>query len=1084
MRLTLNDSMGGGPVEKDFPETTIEQIMIIVAAGNGSLPKWLVVVDSNLEDRGHLIYRDLALELKKVSAVSAFVTDLTAKKFRVYNLEMPDIVYAWFYINSKTPNPASMGALAMIKALAELRPTFITNEVERLKQDIIDNKKSAEEISKTLATAEKVSLTEFKTTGENLVLNVKDERTILEVLDGMKVSEMVPFASAKVYMNNGFLELMRSRELGTNVQIYHKLYLPSNYFSDAWLIMDDIEPNVLRFYVDNTTGNKKEFAVGLWNFNTKKIEISFTLEPNISSRDIFLRIIREAFNINGLTIEKSTSKGFIIIPKTRINIPVFLDLVCTNMTMRQFFHMDENAKTSLDKVYFNVYYHASEREDDYIDFTMAHMVANEGQYGMSSGDPYVFLSVKDARDENVVKAFSRNMSLLMTLYKNNYDAIEKIYQEYIGEQVKEHQFKVVGRKKKNDKNNLDHLKQALPHVFSKAAGVDGGILATTGEMNYGRLCQAGRGQPRVVTLPITDDESAEIKQDYPKWNGTTLEFPKNSGIGFYCTGDNKFPGLVKIPREIDFIGNDKRVIERVQYLPCCFGSNAAALKEVNEYLGLGGKVGPVSTGAVKSKRNFLNADQIGEAPEQVVKLMESCFYKNVKRLGVSFDNPDMLLLAINKALRLNKTDRQLRDELLKPGLLEAGIQDYYKTGVRGARRLVLDDAAYLPVRMFYHVCEVAFKCNLVILEQSELDSEEYVFMRPENTLFYTPPPGRVDWPTIVFWLRTSIANREVVELIVQEEGKTRITSYKAAESLLELRALATTYACVNEPPQYETPPGQLVGQVVDSLGKRRGLVCQLDDIKYTVYTGITYPLPVPIVEAVTCKVSDLQRAGLWDTVTKLLEHKKNVVGVLTPYGEVPASLDISTNMGKVPVSPYFITKPTEIIDTVNKTLVNYKIASYLMQNVLHLYSELNMDFDALGEALVVDDSFEYTLDMFGKSVADTRDSGANSPYIGSSLICSSEALKGRMMNWAEQLYHLAPELVRNFKTQNTYLDYYQYAHDFNRTPLYRVYDSEEAVRTHFRQHNYRVWLKTDVPSIAQKPYYVYNEVDKVLELVR
>jgi len=1086
MRLRLNNSLGS-LVEDDFPETTIEQILILISARTECLPKWIQVIESKLEDKGHIIYRDLAAELKALS-IGDFIKSLCEeKKFKPFGLESPEIVKAWFYVNDKRPSAVTMSSLKTCRdsQVRDLKENAILSSISDFKQQVQDNKASAKELTSELEKVEKVSLTAFETTGDNLVLKVTDTRNILEVLDSMKVTEQIPFATAKVYTTNGFLELMRTQDGQRNEQNYYKMYLPSHYFSDTWLDTTNIAPNTLRFYIDNTSGHKKEYAVGMWDFNTGHIQISFTLVGVLRTRAILMRVLKETFGISQLEVEKSTTKGFIVIPRVHINIPIFLDFLCTNVTMRQFFHMDENAKTSLDKVYFNIYYHSSQREEDTIDFTMTHMIANQGQFGMKSGEPYVYLSVKDARDENVVKDFIRNMSILMSLYNSKYESIAKIYREYIGEEIEEQKFKVVGRKKKYDTSNLNQLKAALPNVFDNPA-------VKSAELNYGRLCMKHR-QPLYVDLPITDEVSNEIQKSYPRWNKNTLEFPKNSGFGFYCpAADDKsqkhnIPGLReligdidKVQREFDFKDNSGQIIERVKYLPCCFTSQQEADKNIREYQGQAGKVGAISTGAIKSRRNFLNSNQVGEAPDQIVKMMEACNYRNVKRLGISVSHPDMILLAIDKGLGLNKTENELRAEILKPHLLEAGIQELFKIGISGAKRLIKDDAAFLSVRQFYRVCELAFKCNLVILEESELDSDDFVFMRPEQRITYLAPPGRLDWPTLVLWLRTR-DDAEVIELIIQQEDKKSITKFDNADSLLNLRALGTSHTFVNASPEYENGPHDPIGQVIDSLGKRRGLVYSKDKVTYIVYTGVSYPLPLPIYSPTSCKVSDLIRAGLQDHFQKTLTDHKQPVGILTPFGEIPVTFDVTITLSTQPVSNYFLrVSPKTSPETISKTLTNYKIASYLMQNVLKLYSELNMNFKDLAESLTVDTSFEYTLDLFGKSVTDAKETDL---YQSNTIICNSEALKGRMMNWAEQLYRLAPELVTNFKLQDTYLDLYQSARDFNQADTTKVYDSSEEVKARFRQHNYRVWLKGEVPVTVQTPYYIYDMTTQQLELV-
>lgn len=1085
MRLRLNNNLGS-IVEVDFPETTMEQVRILLAARTDSLPKWTLITDYKLEDKGYVIYRDLVAELKGL-AIGNFVKLLCdEKKFKPFGLESPEVVKAWFYINSKTPTPVTMSQLKACfdSQVKDLKESVITAALSDFKQQVQDNKASAKELKTELDKVEKVSLTAFETTGENLVLKVTDTRNILEVLDNMKVSEQIPFATAKVFVTNGFLELMRMQNGARNEHNYYKMYLPSHYFSDTWLDTTNILPNTLRFYIDNTSGHKKEYAVGIWDFTTGTIHISFTLVGILKNRDILLRVLRETFGLSNLVVEKSTAKGFVIIPKIHVNIPIFLDFLCTNVTMRQFFHMDENAKTSLDKVYFNIYYHASEKEDDMIDFTMTHMIANEGQFGLKSGDPYVYLSVKDARDENVVKDFIRNMSILMSMYKNKYESIKKIYVEYIGEEIEEHKFKVVGRKKKNDTSNLNKLKAALPNVFDNP-------VVKSGELNYAVLCQ--KRQPHYIDLPISEETSNKLQATYPRWNKQVLEFPKNSGFGFYCPADtspkHNIPGLRelkgkkdKVLREIDFIDNSGRIIEKVKYLPCCFTSQKKADENIKEYLGQTDKVGTISTGAIKSKSNFLNTGQIGEAPDQIVKLLESCNYKNIKRLGISVSHPDMILLAIAKGLGINKTESELRDEILKPQMIEAGIQELSKIGVNGAKKMVKDEAAYLSARQFYHTCEIAFRCNLVILEESELNSNEFVFMRPDQGVTYIAPPSRVDWPTLVMWLRTR-DDAEVLELIIRQEDKKKYeTKFNNAEPLLQLRALGTTYTFVESTPTYEESPHKLVGQVIDSLGKRRGLIYNNDKITYTVYTGISYPLPLPIYPPTICNVSDLIRAGLQDHFQKTLTYHKEPVGILTSFGEIPATFDVKIALPTQSVSKYYLqTSQDKSPETIIKTLTNYKIASYLMQNVLNLYSDLGMNFKDLDDSLTVDTDFEYTLDLFGKSVSEARDTDL---WRNNTIICNSEALKGRMMNWAEQLYRLVPELVTNFKLQDTYLDLYQSARDFNNTDTHRVFDSSEEVKAHFRQHTYRVWLKGEVPVTIQKPYYVYDAKEQQLELVK
>ena len=214
MRLRLNNNLGS-IVEVDFPETTMEQVRILLAARTDSLPKWTLITDYKLEDKGYVIYRDLVAELKGL-AIGNFVKLLCdEKKFKPFGLESPEVVKAWFYINSKTPTPVTMSQLKACfdSQVKDLKESVITAALSDFKQQVQDNKASAKELKTELDKVEKVSLTAFETTGENLVLKVTDTRNILEVLDNMKVSEQIPFATAKVFVTNGFLELMRMQRL-------------------------------------------------------------------------------------------------------------------------------------------------------------------------------------------------------------------------------------------------------------------------------------------------------------------------------------------------------------------------------------------------------------------------------------------------------------------------------------------------------------------------------------------------------------------------------------------------------------------------------------------------------------------------------------------------------------------------------------------------------------------------------------------------------------------------------------------------------------------------------------------------------
>lgn len=1076
MRLVIN----GKPhqIPNNMTEEMLNPYIAAKIANPVSLPELIHIVDIDFRDGGKVIYQNLLHILSdiKIQDLKPIVLkDVGENSYKaIFRLEDNDIIKYWIYVHRLDNNKLLEPTVAFLAKLSEHVSGIDLNR-DRVKvwlneiHDMINkNTVAIKELDKNLGTLKKVPLTNFEVTEDNLVLGLPVFGTALEALDKMNMSAEVPFATAKIYSTPGFLDINRL-ESDIPIKMFYKVYTEdTKYFNVNWLNPDDeFSINSIKFYINNTTGYKAIYTPAYWDVINGKITVSVDTKSGMN-RNVVIDLLLRTLNLKtgDITVVKSTSGGSIVVPNTYISKPIFLDLIFTDPLSSRNFYVDEHEKTSLEKERFKVYYRASPNAD-VLNFNVSHKQANAGDYGMESGDYYVNLHIRNATDTAVVDRFRDNMSLLLAIYNTKYPAIMKEYNKYVGD-VEEIKFAVRGRKMTRDTSNLRALKSRFPDQFGGDTKGPYRKVIKSGS-GYARRCSEGR-QPRYVNVPDMDrlkEQETELGRNIvviPK------DLPDDTGYrGFYCPQDD-YPIA-------DAIKVDQHIFEKYKYMPCCFKKPKGTYAD---YIGEGATVKATSTTYITSTKKLLTTDRDGAVPNQIVELMRACgFGKDIHRHGVStMENPDNFLLAVSKALNIPDNVNMRKKILKSKNMLYAGRQECYNIPIKRLRKMLKDEDHPIITKYFHHIVELVFNCNIIMLKEDIYDPEQFHFARPNHTLAYIQPPVNKG-PTIILWQRDD----SIVEVITRGKGVKRELSFSkdllATKNLLKLYTMYNIHAFahnVSNKPIFQGLP--VVAQVVDNYGKRRGLVYENG---MTILSPPSYPVALPIVNTTVPNLSDILPA-INDDITGVFRDKS---GIATKYGNIPCVLNIK--LGEIPVCDiqeplYTQSADSVILNGATETSRNYRIASFLFQNLMYIYSDTGRDMRTLKKQIVIDKNIQYKLDWFGRCVTDAVKSPA---YQNGKLVCSSKILRDRMIGWLSQLEMVLPELVKNYNKQKCYLDYYQFVEDFRTGRRSRVFDNDTQLLSYYQDDvtSYPIYTEDGVPFNPIKPYFIWNREKKRLQEV-
>lgn len=1060
----MKEVLVNGVNMKFHDSITEEMIVNFLASNEETMPKFIFVQVMDYRNNGSIQYQTLKKEFKttkNASDLKKIIKEIADK----YQLTSLDIIKYWIYTTIGNNKPT----LIFMKALQDSfsNELNISPNVDSVKEwnhithlNIKANTDSVKELQKKLESIEEVTTTEYDVVGDDLILKVTTSKNVLEILDNMTLSERIPFASAKTYINSGLLGI-NSLESSQDriVKIFHKLDTRLDFY-DSWLDSNEkFVVNSIKFFMDNTSGYKKVYTTAVWDFNTGLLYAETDVKSGLT-RDKFIELLQNTFHVKNITVASSSTHGYIIVPNVHLNIPIFLDVIFNDTSFSNFFYMDEHEKTSLDKKHFTIYYNPSRDAHEgpnTIHFGIIHKEANQGVYGMESGAKYVEIHIREARNTDVVNRFRNNLSLLISMYQSRVEEIGKIYTRYIKD-IGEITFRIRGRKKAHDTSLISMLRQMYPDMFAyKATEVPGDGRIKPGTV-WSRICQKNH-QVKPISVMSEEDRiklQTELQRDI-------IEFPDNSGRYFYCPHDkHKFVGAKATGRT-----------KLYPYLPCCYASQKDAGNSMAIARGQSAIAKVQSTAFIKSTTKPLQPNRIGDIPQHLKTIFKPCGVRELARMGVSIpEHPDNFLKAIRIGLGLKIDEDKMREKLAQMNHeLSIGKQEMYDMSIKDIQNLLMDPMANLDPEKFVRICEYAFDCNIIFFRESEVAPETFYFAKPRHCMFYIPAPRNYEHPILVMWLRSEYKDNikiNYVELLVQGKGnsiKYKFSALTNTGALLNLQMLAFDYNSYKEEKKTKIlKNNNITAQIIDNYGKRRGLIYY---DKITVQTAPSFPLPIPNKQVIKCDVADI--IELTD-VNTVLTRFGNTVGVSTKYGLIPCTFN--SKVLNVPIeeapSMFYITPEGTLRDYDNMREMQ-RIASYLFQNYLYLLSTYK---DDIMDHILLTENFDYNLDMFSYNVRGAM--RLQRVYKDDKLIFSSQILLDRATQWGASLLSISPQFIELFtKDSSRYLDYYMYPHDFKTNTDIKVFvNNEDLLAYRMGLSPIRIYTADTIPFGISPPYLV------------
>ena len=645
------------------------------------------------------------------------------------------------------------------------------------------------------------------------------------------------------------------------------------------------------------------------------IKIKIHIDKHNISKEDYIRNSLSVFkNINTVDTKEVDVKGLFYFPAQNLLKYVFADLVMNDNTFKSLINIDDHLKTTKNKSeLFIHFYHEStgnikasliKKKVDKKNIKEDNLDTDYFQ----KGDNYIRVNASGNNNESIEK-FKNILGKLFTLYNNKFQEIFTFYSKYITN------FGV--EEAEEEEETEEKIKEIAPEVFIGS---------------YSSVCQPKQAIPSIIS-----EENLNINQEYLKFprDKEDQEIPYISdGVNqqYYICKDSvyKYPGI-----KDNTLDNYKEY----PYIPCCFKKNQ---KNKNKYLHYyqGQKLKDKQQNKeIKKSLKFLDNDEPGTLPENIEKLFSFIYNQNENfefiRRGVlntknSFLN--CVLVALETDIPKNKNEieeffKVTREGLATPELVSLCRQEMYDKTSQQIIEMLNNKDIYLDPKLFVHLLEEYFKCNIYIFSNMNNDSGEMILPNFIQS-YYTHQNTYAD--NIFIYEHLGNESERIKHPYPQCElicryNKTEIQdnfSFKEAENIRKIfSSMKESYSLdkLIEDTFMPIPKTiEIVSQWIDLYGKTRIL-----NIKFNnkiISLSIDPIQPINVIEVKNYNIYSTDK----ETVKLLLKEFK-IDNITNFYiGNVKASISIE--------------KDTNIsyLEIYNK---NKKIARYLTEYTLWLYSK-------------------------------------------------------------------------------------------------------------------------------------------------
>ena len=1057
-----------------------------------------------------IIVYDVLKDIKKSAEENGSILNLLdnvflklGKKFNVKDRVIP----LWFYWN---------------KILNEKFKVLSYIVLDKVFKDILDSKIGIQYFTIKNIWDERVKV--YNKVNERIKKNKNDVKKNVNMFKSFKKIEAVVYTDF-IIQSIKFINYLDIKDISLLelfnmcVTTTHVPFLTTNNY---YKILSDFVPldewvNSSNEYITMKVYYKEIFDVNnLYNYSDTLVkidpvsnEIYTEIEMNVLKGNIFKDdyVLRSLKVFNGIDIniretKESNISGIFYFPFLTLDKYVFSDMVMNNEIFKMFINIDEHEKTTKRKS--NIYIHFNHNSTGYITATVTHKTMLKYDITLLGldqdifpvGGNYIRVKVTKAKDEKSVKIFQKILGKLLTIYDSEYNEIRDFYLKYIKN------FGVIEEQEKED-IKINDVKSIAPEIFVS---------------NYTTYCPLAR-MPTIISKTEAEEKGKNaIKFPRDKSDDKNIiqyKYDGNNQQYYTCNNDkDKYIGLSK---------NKLKNSENFPYIPCCFKNEQD--KKPN-YLHYYKNIEPSTI--IKGKQDIIRTNKIlthtqfGSLPLNIDNLFTFIYanqdYEYVRK-GVYRDE-NSFLSCVMEALDsvtniLSITDKDEREVFLidkrkefmnNKSLISLCRQELYDLNSDEIKNIIGDPNKYFDPKLFIHLVEEYFKCNIFLFtKKSALSEGELVLPRHLQTYYKT----KNNYPCIYIYEHYGTytdsspldGQRHVYpqcELIVKynitkNEQIRDLFSYKDSSNLIvvfskinESWALNNKIIDIYMP---LTPKIKILSQYIDSYGKTRILNIKFNKNKYSL---IISPIqPIKVKENTNKKI---YRVSM-DIALQLLEELKikitsqniinnktyeinGIIGNVTTSIPIEEGIEVVTlpNIKHVNEGLSMSLNNISYLDQYNK---NKKIARYLTEYTLWCFSNYLKN----NKKDISDKNIEIFARTYFKINPDFKYGYVSKTFsYNNSLMENNILIVNNIETIKRLVYTLRLNIQRNYASVIDYYKktlmkhYYIDITDFTEYPSQIILYGDESIYNWIYENNNKYYLYDYIKIGYNYPYFFSNKL--------
>ena len=1082
---------------------TIDTFKNRLAMTLGTLPEYLVF-NENIDihnKKNNIIVRDILAEIKQSAKNNDSITNLinTYSKINIQNL-----ISIWFSYNKQLNQQyAKQGDAALQNISDELvknKIFFTSSGVKREWENREKNKNTLKQRIKNRVNSVQQTLALFKTYKNIeeasvytpfiieyvkfiLSLNLTD-LSLLEVFNAAILTDTEPFITTQ-----NFYKIIKD-------------FVPPSEWSET--SEDSLILKILQKKYISSSSNALNYSDAVFKIdpNTKNITTEITIKTgkgNISKEE-FTQKTLSVFKSIDMKVQHTTEDkvvGLFYFPSLTLDKYVFTDLVMNNDLFSMLMDIDDHDKATKNKS--GLYVHFNHPSTGYITATITEkkMIKNDPKIKedlelFPVGEPYIRIRVSKADNIKAVQNFQEILGKLFVIYDEKYNDIVELYRKFIpnfGEiQIEE---------PISEPSLLKHIEVA-PDIFIT---------------NYSREnCPPDR-----MTTIISEEEAINLQNK----GKSVLKFPRDipddpDALRFPNDGENQQYYTCKYEKS-QYVGLTENKLENSNeypYVPCCFKIDQTKKPKFLHYYNGKEIVSDKNIKAqdiIKSNRIAAN-NQFGVLPVNLDSLFSfidpnqkyEYLRKGVFRNENSFLNCVMEalnnetgILAIEDENKRNMFLTDQRNELATKTLASLCRQELYDKTTDEIIKIIKDPTVYLDPKLFIHLLEEQFSCNIFLFTRQIIDGEmilprhlqSYYTNKNQNPCIYIfehigSESDHSKYPQCELIVRYNIKqSEEIKDLFTYEDARNIRNIYS---KLKKSYALNKVIKEIYFPPLPSSI--KIISQWIDSYGKTRKLNISFEKQKISL---IISPIPpIAVVETTkstiySCSVETAIR--LSNILSIQIESQTVIENIIKEingsFGNIAISIPIipesseSSSIPNIPEKQYGISFP-EQQSSLEKYNRNKKLARYLIEYSLWIYSTYlhNENIEEITDSNIAAfaEKFYTIIPSYDYGYIQKTFS-SNSPILqnGKLIVHNEETIK-RLVYVIRLSVQQNVASILQYYTKTDIQNYYVDITDFTQHPTQTILFGEESVDKWITENNITYSIHDTIQIGLDTPYFFKN----------